>query len=113
MDLATLFESLEELARREIQEKFWIHGDESQMSTMEEAVCGVFDDADLTHAIESGYLKEQFSSRLDEKARELSKLVDRLPYDACPEDLIELPEMEKVRVVAGELLAFFKEETKE
>ena len=103
----TLCENLRELASRDLQEEIWLGNRENRMSSFEEAVCGVFDDAGLTRAIDTGFLQRTFSQEVHQRATELSDLVTLLPDKASPQDIIDHPRMNKVRSVASELLALF------
>ncbi len=102
-----LIESLQVFASKDMQEKLWMYGDKNQMSSFEEACCGVFDDSGLTRAIDSGYLQKHFSVDLCEKVQDFDRFLGFLPSNARPEEVINHPKMGEVRKLAGELLELF------
>ncbi len=110
LDMIILLENLNELASKELQEKLWLHGNENQMSSFTEAICGVFDDARLTRALETGYLKNNFSGVLCQKVEKLDQLINLVPEELPPEEIITHPKMSAVRALSGELLDLFKSE---
>ena len=103
-------ESLEELSSKELQEKLWLNGDENRISSFTEACCGIFDDAGLSRAVETGYLEKYFSRELCHKVDKLDWLLDKIQEDLPPKEIIRHPEMDEVRVLSGELLALFESE---
>jgi hypothetical protein len=105
-----LLESLEELSDKELQEKLWLHGDENGISSFTEACCGLFDDAGLSRAVETGYLEKYFSKELCHKVDKLEWLLDKISEYLPEEEIIKHPKMDEVRVLSGELLALFKNE---
>jgi hypothetical protein len=107
--------SLEELASKSEQERLWDGpSDSKEISSFTEAVCGVFDDAGITRALEKGYLKSHFSSDLCQKVQELDALISHVPhYGVAPREVIEHPGMTKIRKVASELLLLFRTELKD
>jgi hypothetical protein len=76
------------------------------MSTFDEARCGVFDDSGLEDILDSQLPRKRnlISEEMHLKARELGRLIDQVP-PGKPEDIIQHPKMESVRVAAAELLA--------
>jgi len=110
LDMAILLENLRELASEELQEELWLYGNENQMSSFTEAICGVFDDARLTRALETGYLKNNFSSDLCQKAKKLDQTINLVSEDLPPAEIIKHPNMSAVRVLSGDLLDLFESE---
>jgi hypothetical protein len=110
INLETLRWSLTELASREEQEQLWLGLSKDEMSSFEEATCGVFDDAGLTRAVDSGYLRRKFSEEINNKVASLSRLVAELPRNVHPREVINHPKMEDVRKLAQELLSLFDAE---
>ena len=97
---------LEELASREWQETVWLAKREGVMSTFDEAVCGVFDDARLTRAIESGHLRKHhpvaFCDKVDALDRAISAIYAVSELRKCmPEDMLDHSEMERMRRLAA------------
>lgn len=105
-----LIDGLQELANKEMQMRYWVYGNDNEMSSFEEAICMVFDDAGLTRAMEKGYLKKNFSEELCRKVSELDKALDSIPQNVRPEEQIENPYMETVRAIAQDLLILFSKE---
>lgn len=112
LDITVLLENLEELASKDLQEKLWLHGNKNRMSTFTEAICGIFDDARLTRALETGYIENNFSSELFLTAKKLDQLIDLIPENLPPEKIIKHPKMCIVRVLSFRLLVLFKKEYK-
>ena len=79
LDITVLLENLEELASKVLQKQLWLHGNESKMSTFIEVICGIFDDARLARALETGYIENNFSSELFLMAKKLDQLIDLIP----------------------------------
>ena len=112
LNLDSLLESLKELSSKEDQKKLWLHGDKNNMSSFTEAICCIFDDAGLTRAMESDYLKNNFSRDLCQKVERLNCAIDLVSDDLTPSELIECPEMNRIRVLSQELLEMFEVERK-
>jgi len=110
--MESLVDGLEEFADKDLQERLWLHGDRNEMSTFEEACSRVFDDSGLTRAVESGYLKENYSESLCKKIRDFDQLLNVLPVNAKPEEVIHHPKMKDVRQMAGEILELFSQENR-
>lgn len=110
LDMNILLENLRELASEELQKKLWLYGNENQMSSFTEAICGVFDDARLTRALETGYLENHFSSELCQKVKKLDQMINLVPEDLPPEQIINHPKMGVIRALSGELLDLFESE---
>lgn len=108
LDVTILLENLKELASEELQRKLWVHGSESQMSSFTEAICGIFDDANLTRALDTGYLKNNFSIEICQKVERLDKLISQIPEGFPPEKIIKHPKMNIIRALSDELLTLFE-----
>lgn len=107
INMTILLEGLAELASEDLQRRLWLHGNENQMSSFTEAICGVFDDAGLTKAMESRYLDKNFSRELCQKVERLDQLINLIPEDCAPKDIIEHPKMAAVRALSNDLLDLF------
>lgn len=92
--------ALTELSDRETQDRLWVHGGPEGMSSFTEAICRVFDDAGVTRAIDAGRLKEPLLGLF----HELDALIDKIPENVPPEEIIEHPAMPDVRRVSLQLL---------
>ena len=82
------------------------------MSTFIEVICGIFDDARLARALETGYIENNFSSELFLTAKKLDQLIDLIPENLPPEKIIKHPKMYIVRFLSGQLLVLFAQECK-
>jgi len=87
-----------------MQGRLWVHGGEDEMSSFTEAVCTVFDDAGATRAMESGYLRKNYSLEFCCNMDELDRLVGLVPDSSAPEETMEHPEMESIRLASRRLL---------
>ena len=96
---------LSELSDRETQEKLWVTGGK-EISSFEEAICGLFDDCCVTRALNAGWIAEPLASML----RELDGLIDRVPVHEAPRLVIVHPAMEAVRIKALALLQYLRSE---
>ncbi len=110
INLPLLIENLEELSSKERQMKLWL-SDSNDFSSFTEAICGVFDDAGLSRALDKGYAEKNFSSNLLLKFRQLNHAVGQVPEDLAPLEIIEHLHMEKVRILATEILALLNKGT--
>lgn len=105
-----LLENLHELASREVQVRLWLKGNEKEMSTYTEAICGVFDDAGLGEAIDTGFLQKSFSPAVLQSCIFLRSAVKEIGEDLHPLEVIEHSRMPVVRRIACELLELFEKE---
>jgi hypothetical protein len=101
---------IEELASRDEQERLWLGRSQNEMSSFEEAVCGVFDDSGLTRAFESGYLEKNYSDEFCGKVNELHRAIHSVPEKLRPQEIIDHPRMEKIRILAREMLEMLSKE---
>ena len=85
LDINLLLENLEELASKDLQEQLWLNGNKNRMSTFTEVICGIFDDARLTRALETSYIENNFSSELFLTAKKLDQLIDLIPKNLLPD----------------------------
>ena len=112
LDIHLLMENLKELASKDLQEQLWLHGNKNRMSTFTEAIYGIFDDVRLTRALETGYIENNYSSKLFLTAKKLDQLIDLIPENLSPEKIIKHPKMYIVRFLSGKLLVLFAQECK-
>jgi len=105
-----LRDGLRELASKDMQERLWVQGDNDKMSSFTEAICTVFDDAEVTRAMESGHLQKNFSYEFCCKIDELDSLIRLVPEDAAPKETIEHPKMEDIRHLSLRLLELLEEQ---
>jgi hypothetical protein len=100
---------LEELSNREEQERLWLGNSGGEMSSFTEAICGVFDDAGLTRAIESNFLQKNYSEAFCRKVNELDRTINSIPENSSPREIIDHPRMEQIRILASEILDMFSQ----
>ncbi len=92
--------ALDELASRAEQERLWLSdGSSGEVSSLTEAICGVFDDGGVSRALDSNSLPDEFAMRF----RALSNYLDKIPEDVHPREQIDHPAMEDVVKVSQEL----------
>lgn len=96
--------SLEELALLEEQKRLWLGTSLSEISSFEEACCGVFDDSGVTRAMDNGFMLESYGSEIVRQFDSLSALIRKVPSNLKPSDLIGLPILVEIRAAAKKLL---------
>ena len=104
MNLAMLRSRLEELASLDEQERVWLGNSSDVMSSFEEAVCGVFDDAGITRAMDSGVLRKEFGDEVFDQFRALDALIQKVPVNLAPSDLVSRPLLANIRAASCALL---------
>ena len=104
IDMAILRSRLEELASLGEQERIWCGNLSNEVSSFEEAVCGVFDDARITRAMDSGILRREFGDEVLHQFKALDALVQKAPLNLAPGDLLSLPLLDKIRAASRSLL---------
>ena len=95
---------LEELASLEEQKRLWLGNSPGEMSTFEEAWCGVFNDAGVRRAIENGFMLDCYGSEIVDQFEYLGALLRKVPLDLKPSDQINLPILDEIRSAAKQLL---------
>ncbi|MCB9982816.1 MAG: hypothetical protein H6861_03945 [Rhodospirillales bacterium] len=99
-----VIETLEELSDIEIQKYLWagINNPGEEIGSFEEACCVLFDDSNLGTHLEKG--TTGLSEELNASFLELSKTIDQVEVeDASPTEIIEDPQMEKIRELASQM----------
>lgn len=105
INLDVLRWSLEELASVDEQRRLWLGRAKGEMSSFEEACCGVFDDSRLGLALERGGLRERYGAEVADRFERLSVLTGKVPLDLWPDEQIDLPVMAEIRSLAQAILA--------
>jgi hypothetical protein len=98
-----VLDCLEELADARLQEDLWMARIPGQQSSPEEAMCRLFDDARLAHALDSGALDKRFSTELCLLARRLRVVMAALPYQRGVQAILKHSSMPELREVAAQL----------
>lgn len=104
IDKALLVDKLKELASKDLQVRLWLQGSDNLMSSFEEAICGAFDDAGLTRAIDSGFLSKNYSDELCQMVNQLNTAVDKIPAMIAPQQVIDHPAMAEIRALSSRIL---------
>jgi len=104
VQLDEVIDALFELSDKEKQKQLWVVGEDGEISSFTEAICGVFDDGGITQALERGQLDKSLHDRFNE----LKRIVDQIPENLHPDRIIEHPSMPRIRVVASDLLGMLK-----
>ena len=95
---------LEELASIEEQRRLWLGNAPGEMSTFDEAGCGVFDDSGVTRGIRNGFMLDRYGSEIVNQFESLSALIRKLPPGLKPDEEIEHPIMGQIRATAKRIL---------
>ncbi|MBC8327158.1 MAG: hypothetical protein H8E31_00240 [Planctomycetes bacterium] len=80
--------NLEELASREEQERVWLGHSDKEMSSIEEAACGLLDDSGLAQALDDGDLEDCFSREFLDAIQELRRALKALPCNEAPSVIV-------------------------
>lgn len=104
INLEVLKWNLEEMASLEEQRQLWLARRKGEMSTFEEACCGIFDDSGLSRAMDKGLVEDYYGNEVAQKVEILNHLIDKVPDNLNPNDLIEHPIMCQIRQAAKEVL---------
>jgi hypothetical protein len=95
--------ALRELSDGDYQSRAWTGRDaRGEMSSLDEAVCGLYDDSGLGDALERG--EEVFGSAIDADLRSLGNLLSRIDGALDPSATIADPKMRAVREQAAAIL---------
>jgi len=96
--------SLEELSNIEQQRRLWLGQSKDEMSSFEEACCGVFDDSGLTRAFDKGLVERDYGEGVASMVKELGVLVGSVESNLSPKDVIQHRAMTRMRSLSKELL---------
>ena len=103
---------LQELADEDFQRRVWLARTGPEVSSYDEAICGLFDDTGLNRQLEKGN-SIIFTSEIDDSLRQLRKLTtegaDVFQY-MPPLEVIEHQLMRQIRCVASKVLAQMDQE---
>ena len=96
----TVVWALEELSNQDEQSRLWLsNGSSGEVSSFTEAVCNVFD-AGVAVALESGDVPAPIALLF----QELGSLIDQIPDNVKPQEILDHPLMCDVRRVSLALL---------
>lgn len=104
--LSEVVDSLVELSDKDVQERLWLYGGTKEMSSFEEAICGIFDDGGVTKALDRGELDPLISILFVR----LNALIDKIPTNISPQEQIDHPAMLDIRKVSLELLHLLRQQ---
>ena len=102
-----IIERLKELSDASWQEQLWTGKILGQQSSFVEAVCGLFDDAGLARALESGRLATSYSAELCRLTNKLSELVALIADGDDPSFVLKHTKMPAIRLTSAALLTTF------
>lgn len=97
-----IVDSLSELASERLQRERWLSAESIEMSSFVEAVEQLFTDSGLEDALTKG--DSGYSQEVELLLIELSKLIAKVGSDRKPIDIIDDPNMLKVREKSTEIL---------
>ena len=96
-----ILESLEELADIQFQERVWVKGKGPEVSSLEEAICGLFDDSCLGMVLDKqGYV---YNKTIDAEIRQLSNELARIDTTKNIEEIVPCSEWRQIASRAGKL----------
>lgn len=95
-----IIDALKELSDEAYQRRVWCGAGGQEMSSFDEAICGLFDDSGLGSALETSKPKPIFSFNVDESLRRLRVAISMIDQSAPPADLVQDPKMQLVRELA-------------
>ena len=96
-----IHEALQELSDESYQRRVWMASSGPEVSSYTEAVCMLFDDSGLDLRLESG---EAFGGSIDSLLKQLGVLLDGVPSNRAPLDIINDERMVDVRKLASRIL---------
>jgi hypothetical protein len=106
---AKVINCLRELTDYDFQQRVWLASSGPEVSSLTEAVCGLFDDSRLDVAFDKG--RTVFTGEIDSLLHELGNLVRSVDEFQPPAILIRDPRMERVRKLAAEALSAIERTT--
>lgn len=95
-----VLDGLKELSDSNLQQRLWIDGND-EMSSYTEAICMIFDDSGLGLSIEKGSLDEP----LLRSFKELGEVIDTIPENEAPENIMSHPNMPKLQQLASKIIS--------
>lgn len=101
---ADVLDGLKELSDSNLQQRLWVDGND-EMSSYTEAICMIFDDSGLGLSIEKGSLDEPLLGSF----KELDEVIDTIPENETPEDIMGHPNMPKLQQVASKIICEINE----
>lgn len=103
---AIIIDSLMELADQKMQMEYWCGGDPSKMSSLTEAVEGIFSDSGFDYVREKGQVV--FSPEIDQALDDFADKLLQVKPEPVDEASILSPQMDRIRARAKELLERIK-----
>jgi hypothetical protein len=102
-----VIEGLQELSDEAFQRRVWLASSGPEVSSFDEAICGLFNDSGLDSLLESSERPSVLTDDVYDGLRELSRLVGRAARTLSslpPIAVIEHPKMREIRAIAGNIL---------
>jgi hypothetical protein len=97
---------LRELADETYQQRVWTGQSPAEMSSLTEAVCGLFDDSGLGDALDKG--GPVFTDEIDGLFRELDVAIYKVNSSGHHSNFLQSPEMARVRRWSAHLLSLLE-----
>lgn len=94
-------QNLRALADEAFQERVWLASSGPEISSFTEAVCQLFDDSGLDLALEEG---RAFGNPIDELLQQLGSMLDQIPDQRPPVEIINDLKMVDVRKLSSQIL---------
>jgi hypothetical protein len=108
VSVSKITDCLRELADKDFQRKVWLASSGPKISSLEEAVCGLYDDSGLQGEMDRAHTV--FSETIDGKLAVLGNKLLAIDSYRHPSEIIEDPKMDEVRMLAAELLNVISDE---
>jgi hypothetical protein len=103
VNTAMVIDCLKELADSDFQKSVWLASSGPEISSFTEAICGLFNDSGLCLALEKEHTL--FTEEIDALLRELEAAVGEVNEFQPRAELIDSPQMHRVRGLATKALS--------
>jgi hypothetical protein len=103
-----IVDRLRELSDLDYQRRVWAHGSTDEMSSYDEAICGLFDDTGLARSLDGPLAQCVFRVDIDFQLRKLAKLTSEfsdVESMMSPIEAIDHPQMQEIRAKAAMILS--------
>ena len=110
INLDLLIDGLEELADQDLQLRRWadIENINNEVSSLAEALCAVFDDSNVWDSVERDAASPRLSPGVVARLRQLGDLSDAVDREQDLLEMIQSPEMDRLRAAAKETLKLLR-----
>lgn len=99
---------LKELSDISYQERIWLASSGPEISSLSEATCQLFGDSGLDFSLDRN--QEVYGKKIDDLLRNLRAILQKIPDNRPPLDLIKDEKMIPVRRMAAEILKLIEQQ---